>query len=90
MEHPEGLPPGHYDRRVLEVGFGQDALAEGRDTITSVRSRTAPEDGELREWGTTTEHGAMLIHGLTGDNPKLFADFLQEKSGLLDTETQPS
>ena len=99
MEHPEGFPPGHNFRRVLEVGFGQDALVEGRDTITSVRSRTAPEDGELivtyhswelREWGTNTELATMLIHGLTADNPKLFADFLQEKSGLLDTETQPS
>ena len=99
MEHPERLPPGHYDRRVLEVGFGQDAFVEGRDTITSVRSRTAPEDGELivtyhswelGEWGTTTELATMLIHGLTGDTPKLFADFLQEKSGLSGTETQQS
>ena len=96
MEHPEGLPPGHYDRRVLEVGFGQNAFVEGRDTITSVRSRTAPEDGELivtyhswelRAWGTT-QSAVMHIRGLTGDNPKLFADFLQEKSELLETETQ--
>ena len=99
MEHPEGLPPGHYDRRVLEVGFGQNPFVEGRDTITSVRSRTAPEDGELivtyrswelRIWGTTTERAVMHIRGLTGDNPKLFADFLQEKSELLETETQQS
>lgn len=90
MDHPEGLPPGHNYRRVLEIGFGQREFVEGRDTIVSVRSRTAPEGGdlivtyhswELREWGTT-EHAAMLIHGLTGDNPKRFADFLQEKSGL--------
>ena len=96
MEHPEGLPPGHYYRRVLEVGFGQNKIVEGRDTIDSVRSRTALEDGELivtyhswelREWGTT-EYAIMDIRGLTGDNPKLFADFLQEKSGLLETETQ--
>ena len=97
MEHPDGLPPGHNCRRVLEIGFGQSEFVEGRDTIVSVRSRTAHEDGELivtyhswelREWGTTTEHAAMLIRGLTGDNPKLFADFLQEKSGLLENETQ--
>ena len=98
MEHPEGLPPGHNYRRVLEVGFSQREFVEGRDTITSVRSRTTSEDGELivtyhswelREWGTT-EYAAMLVHGLTGDNPKLFADFLQEKSGPLETEAQQS
>ena len=81
---------------MLEVGFGQSEFVEGRDTITSVRSRTTSEDGELivtyhswelREWGTT-EYAAMLIRGLTGDHPKLFADFLQEKSGLLETDTQ--
>ena len=76
---------------MLEIGFGQREFVEGRDTIVSVRSRTTSDDGELtvtyhswelREWGTNTEHAAMLILGLTGDNPKLFADFLQEHSGL--------
>ena len=62
------------------------------DTITSVSSRTRPEDGVLHVLWKIEDRGMLLesfdtTFHMPGDNAKRFADFLRGQSGLSTTDS---
>ncbi len=78
----DGMPPLPADIE-LSIEF---------DTITSVSSRTLPDDGLLRVLWKIEDRGMLLesfdtTFRMLGDNAKRFADFLREKSGLSTTDS---